>query len=101
MHNNAGITERSWGKSSDSYIEDRVLQVAHYIVENGATVREAAKVYKVSKSTVHKDVSERLLMINPALGKEVRRVLDVNKAERHIRGGQATCLKYRQIGCNK
>lgn len=98
MHNNAGTTERSRGRASDSYIEDRVLQVAQYIVEKGATVRDAAKVYRVSKSTVHKDVSERLLVINPALGKEVRRVLDVNKAERHIRGGQATCLKYQQIG---
>ncbi|MDL2258668.1 sporulation transcriptional regulator SpoIIID [Eubacteriales bacterium OttesenSCG-928-K08] len=82
--------------SGASYIEDRVLLVAHYIVENGATVREAAKEYKVSKSTVHKDVSERLLIINPALAKEVRKVLDINKAERHIRGGEATCRKYRQ-----
>ncbi len=81
---------------ADNYIEERVLQLAAYIVEYGATVRDAAKKYKVSKSTVHKDVSERLLAINPALAKDVRRVLDINKAERHIRGGQATCLKYRR-----
>ncbi len=86
----------SWERTSLSYIEDRVLQVAHYIIENGATVREAAKVYKISKSTIHKDVSERLLSINPTLAKEVRQVLDINKAERHIRGGRATCLKYRK-----
>ncbi len=81
---------------ADNYIEERVLQLAAYIVEYGATVRDAAKKYKVSKSTVHKDVSERLLAINPVLAKDVRRVLDINKAERHIRGGQATCMKYRR-----
>ncbi len=53
MRNKAGAAERAKGRTSDAYIEDRVLQVAHYIVENGATVRDAAKVYKVSKSTVH------------------------------------------------
>lgn len=89
--------QNSWGRTPDSYIEDRVLQVAHYIIENGATVRDAAKVYKISKSTIHKDVSERLLSINPTLAKQVRRVLDINKAERHIRGGRATCLKYRRL----
>lgn len=91
-------TERTWGRASDAYIEDRVLQVAGYIVENGATVRDAAKVFRVSKSTVHKDVSERLCSINPTLAREVRQVLDINKAERHIRGGQATCRKYREQG---
>jgi len=95
---NMGGAERAWGRSSDAYIEQRVLQVAEYIVENGATVRDAAKIFKVSKSTVHKDVSERLTGINPTLAKEVRRVLDINKAERHIRGGQATCRKYREKG---
>lgn len=89
-------SKSAWGKGN-SYIEDRVLVLAEYIVENGATVRDAAKEYKVSKSTVHKDVSERLLTINPALAKEVRQVLDVNKAERHIRGGEATCRKYRKV----
>ncbi|MDL2217908.1 sporulation transcriptional regulator SpoIIID [Christensenellaceae bacterium OttesenSCG-928-M15] len=90
--------ERTWGKSANAnaYIEERVLMLAEYIVENGATVRGAAKKYNVSKSTVHKDVSDRLLFINPTLAQEVRRVLDVNKAERHIRGGEATCRKYKQ-----
>ena len=77
------------------YIEERVLCVAGYIIENGATVRDAAKVYHVSKSTIHKDVSERLRSIDPGLARPVRRVLDVHKAERHIRGGQATYRKYK------
>lgn len=76
------------------YIEERVLLLAAYIIENNATVRQAAKAYGVSKSTVHKDMIERLPGINQALSKEVRKVLDVNKAERHIRGGLATKEKY-------
>ena len=95
MQNKLSGTERVFGNSTASYIEERVLLVANYIVENGATVRETARTYKVSKSTVHKDVSERLLHIHPALAREVRRVLDINKAERHLRGGEATCRKYR------
>lgn len=75
-------------------IEERAVILAHYIIDSKDTVRGAAKKYGVSKSTVHKDVSERLLRINPALASEVRAVLDENKAERHIRGGQATKLKY-------
>ena len=75
-------------------IEERAITLAHYIINSKDTVRGAAKKYGVSKSTVHKDVSERLLRINPALASEVRAVLDENKAERHIRGGQATKLKY-------
>ena len=77
------------------YIEERVVNVANYIIEHNATVRQTAKCFGISKSTVHKDVSERLLYIQPALAKDVRRVLDVNKAERHIRGGMATREKYR------
>lgn len=77
------------------YIEERVIEIANYIIESGATVREAAKVFKVSKSTVHKDVSERLPKINPTLWMEVKKVLDQNKAERHIRGGRATKIKYK------
>jgi putative DeoR family transcriptional regulator (stage III sporulation protein D) len=77
------------------YIEERVMQIADYIIESGATVREAAKVFRVSKSTVHKDVAERLPSINPLVWKSVKKVLDQNKAERHIRGGQATKEKYR------
>lgn len=77
------------------YIEERVIEIANYIIESGATVREAAKVFKVSKSTVHKDVSERLPKINPTLWVGVKKVLDQNKAERHIRGGRATKIKYK------
>ena len=76
------------------YIEERVIEIANYIVENNATVRQAAKHFGISKSTVHKDVMERLLQINGALAAETRKVLDVNKSERHIRGGIATREKY-------
>lgn len=75
-------------------IEERAVELAHYIIETKDTVRGAAKKYGISKSTVHKDVSERLKKINPGLAKEVRVILDENKAERHIRGGMATKLKY-------
>ena len=77
------------------YIEERAIMIGTYIMESNATVRQTAKKFGVSKSTVHKDVSERLEHINPALAAEVRKVLDVNKAERHIRGGLATREKYR------
>ena len=77
------------------YIEERIIKTAQYIVENGATVREAANVCHISKSTVHKDVSERLQLIDKRLAAQVREVLDVNKAERHIRGGMATYQKYK------
>ena len=72
------------------YIEERVLALAEYIVTTNSTVRAAAKRFKVSKSTVHKDVTERLQEISPSLAAQVKSVLDVNKAERHIRGGLAT-----------
>ena len=75
-------------------IEERSVELAQYIIESKDTVRGAAKKFGVSKSTVHKDVSERLKKINPSLAKEVRVVLDENKAERHIRGGMATKRKY-------
>lgn len=75
-------------------IEDRAIELAHYIIDSKDTVRGAAKKFGISKSTVHKDVSERLEKINPGLAKEVRKILDENKAERHIRGGMATKLKY-------
>lgn len=78
-----------------SYIEDRVKSVAEYIAENGATVRCAAKKFGISKSTVHKDMTERLRYLEPSLYKEVRRILQHNKEERHIRGGIATRRKYR------
>lgn len=76
------------------YIEERVLSIAYYIIENGTTVRDAARKFGVSKSTVHKDITERLLQINPSIAAQAREVLDVNKSERHIRGGLATREKY-------
>ena len=76
------------------YIKQRAIEIASYIIENNATVRQAAKAFGISKSTVHKDISERMLMINPTIAKDVRKVLDVNKSERHIRGGLATREKY-------
>lgn len=76
------------------YIEERVLSLANYIISTNSTVRAAAKEFKVSKSTVHKDVTERLQEISPSLAAEVKSVLNVNKAERHIRGGLATKEKY-------
>ncbi len=76
------------------YIEERAIDIANYIIENNATVRQTAKQFGISKSTVHKDVTDRLMQINPALAKEARKVLDVNKSERHIRGGLATREKY-------
>lgn len=77
------------------YISERVLMLAQYAVDKKATVREAAKKYGVSKSTVHKDLVERLPGINSSLAEEVKAILEVNKLERHIRGGNATKLKYK------
>lgn len=77
-----------------TYIEERAIEIANYIIENNATVRQAAKSFGISKSTVHKDVTERLEQVNPALAAEARKVIDVNKSERHIRGGMATKEKY-------
>jgi len=76
------------------YIEERAIDIANYIIENNTTVRQTAKQFGISKSTVHKDVTERLMQINPTLATEARKVLDVNKSERHIRGGLATKDKY-------
>ena len=76
------------------YIEERAMEIARYIIENNATVRQAAKAFGVSKSTVHKDVVERMEYINPLLAAQARIVLEQNKAERHIRGGMATKEKY-------
>ena len=75
-------------------IEERAINLAQYIIDSKDTVRGTAKKFGISKSTVHKDVSERLKKINPRLAKEVRIILDENKAERHMRGGMATKLKY-------
>ena len=76
------------------YIEERAVEIANYIIENSATVRQTAKKFGISKSTVHKDVTESLLLINPSLAGEARKILDTNKSERHIRGGLATREKY-------
>jgi putative DeoR family transcriptional regulator (stage III sporulation protein D) len=80
------------------YIEERAAMIANYIIDNKATVRQTAKQFGISKSTVHKDVTERLRHINPSLAGEARKVLDINKSERHIRGGLATREKYLKKG---
>ena len=80
-------------------LEERACDLAVYIIENRCTVRAAAKKFGVSKSTVHKDLTERLPHVNPGLYRQVRALLDLNKAERHIRGGLATRRKYK--GGNK
>lgn len=79
------------------YIEERAINIATYIIDCNATVRQTAKTFGVSKSTVHKDVTDRLMQINPTLAKQARKVLDVNKSERHIRGGLATKEKYQHL----
>jgi putative DeoR family transcriptional regulator (stage III sporulation protein D) len=76
------------------YIRKRVLDIGNYIMESSATVRQTADIFGVSKSTVHKDVTERLPLINEKLAMEVKQILESNKAERHIRGGEATRKKY-------
>ena len=85
-----------------NYIEEWATLIALYIIETGCTVRQAAKKFGVSKSTVHKDCTERLPEINRSLSESVRHVLDINKSERHIRGGLATREKYLHLhkkGC--
>ncbi|MCW2277469.1 sporulation transcriptional regulator SpoIIID [Heliophilum fasciatum] len=76
------------------YILKRVLEVSQYILDSAATVRQTASVFGVSKSTIHKDVTERLPGVNPQLSAQVKQILDRNKSERHIRGGEATRKKY-------
>lgn len=78
-------------------VEERAVELGEYILENNATVRAAARKFHVSKSTVHKDVSERLRTVNPQLYGQVRHILETNKAQRHIRGGLATRKKYKGI----
>ncbi|MCD8021177.1 MAG: sporulation transcriptional regulator SpoIIID [Clostridiales bacterium] len=76
------------------YMENRIISIAHYTIDHNSTVRSTAKKYGISKSTVHKDLTERLPQIDHHLASEVRDILDVNKSERHIRGGLATRKKY-------
>jgi putative DeoR family transcriptional regulator (stage III sporulation protein D) len=78
------------------YIEERCLKIAEYIVTHKTTIRQCAKVFKVSKSTIHKDLSERLSRINSELEEEVKNLLEYNKSVRHLRGGMATRNKYKQ-----
>ncbi len=78
------------------YIEERALELGNFIIENKTTVRAAAQTFGISKSTVHKDVTERLKKLNPSMAKQVKRILEENKAERHIRGGEATRIKYKK-----
>lgn len=80
---------------ANTYIEERVIDLANYVIENKSTVREAAKKFYISKSTVHKDIADRLQVLDYELYLAVKRVLDENKAQRHLRGGMATRRKYR------
>lgn len=82
------------GFSLKDYIEERAVKIATYIIETSATVRQTARKFGISKSTVHKDCTDRMVQINPALAMQVREVLNINKQERHIRGGMATKEKY-------
>ena len=81
-----------------SYIEQRAVEVANFIISSKSTVRETAKKFGISKSTVHKDITDRVEKIDPELARSVRCVLEINKAERHIRGGMATREKYLHCG---
>lgn len=75
-------------------VEERAVRLGEFIIEKKTTVRDSAKAFGISKSTVHKDLTARLPRLNPGLYKEVRAILDVNKEERHLRGGEATRKKY-------
>lgn len=77
--------------------QERCVSLARYIINTGATVRKAASVFGISKSTVHQDITSRLEKINPELHEKVKNVLEINKQERHIRGGMATKHKYEKI----
>ncbi len=79
------------------YIQKRVLDICAYVLETRATVRQAARVFQVSKSTVHKDLTDRLPSLDKQLAKEIKIILEHNKAERHLRGGEATRRKYKDL----
>ncbi len=81
--------------------DSRAIELGEYIIENKATVRAAAKKFGISKSTVHMDVTKRLMIIEPSLYSQVRQVLETNKAQRHIRGGLATKEKYKSLSLQK
>lgn len=80
----------------NDYIWQRVIDIANYVLNTGETVRAVAEAFGVSKSTVHKDLTERLYQINPGMAEQVKNVLENNKAERHLRGGEATRRKYQE-----
>lgn len=88
---------RNGGELTDNVFEERAVMLGRYIAATGATVRTAAKIYGVSKSTVHSDVTLKLRKADPELYLQVRKVLDINKEERHIRGGIATREKYKAV----
>lgn len=88
---------RQGGLALQEYIQKRVLDICNYILETRATVRQAAQVFEVSKSTVHKDMTERLPSLNKEMAALVKLVLDYNKSERHLRGGEATKRKYKEL----
>lgn len=96
-HKVAGATNEKEESKMRDYIIERALSAAEYTLHNHSTVRETAKVLKVSKTTVHKDLTDRLPKIDPQMASKVRGVLMANKAERHIRGGEATRLLYRRL----
>ena len=77
-----------------SDIDERAKLLATYIIETKSTVRQTAKKFNISKSTVHKDISDRLEKVNPSLARDAKKVLEINKAERNLRGGMATKRKY-------
>ena len=82
-------------------VEKRALEIGEYIIEHKATIRTAAKHFGISKSTVHKDVSQRLIHIAPQMHTQVKEILEFNKSQRHIRGGLATKNKYQKAGIEK
>ena len=96
-HKVAGATNEKEELEMRDYIMERTLSAAEYTLDNHSTVRETAKVLNVGKTTVHRDLTDRLPKIDPQMASEVRGVLMANKAERHIRGGEATRLLYRRL----
>lgn len=88
-------------RPEDAYGKERCELLALHIIETGDTVRATAARFGISKSTVHKDITEKLAKHNPAMYKEVKPILDRNKSERHLRGGEATRQKYQQLRCQE
>lgn len=95
LQTQVNMLHKGGGVPMHDYILQRVMEISSYILDTGYTVRQAAQIFGVSKSTVHKDVTERLPQINAQLAVDVREVLERNKAERHLRGGEATRKKYK------